>query len=95
MCGCFRVLSLKQGILFRGCAGALPSERPEELARGLLLIKRTSRRFSGMRALLNKIVTTNQEFESSFHRGSGVAQGNASGKLTLKFFGLLFSANYQ
>ena len=48
-----------------------------------------------MRALLNKIVTTNQEFESSFHRGSGVAQGNASGKLTLKFYGLLFSANYQ
>ena len=41
-----------------------------------------------MRALLNKIVTTNQEFESSFHRGSGEAQGNASGKLTLKFFGL-------
>ena len=33
-----------------------------------------------MRALLNKIVTTNQEFESSFHRGSGVAQGNASRK---------------
>ena len=42
-----------------------------------------------MRALLNKIVTTNEEFESSFHRGSGVAQGNSSRKLTLKFFGQL------
>ena len=39
-----------------------------------------------MRALLNKIVTTNQEFESSFHRGSGVAQGNASGKIDTEIF---------
>ena len=94
MCGCFRVLSLKQGILFRGCAGALPSERPRG-ACSRAISNQANERFSGMRALLNKIVTTNQEFESSFHRGSGVAQGNASGKLTLKFFGLLFSANYQ
>ena len=41
-------------------------------------INQVNKPFSGMRALLNKIVTSSQEFESSFHRGSGVAQGNAS-----------------
>lgn len=64
MSGCFRVVSLEQSIQFPGArvcrwAGARAPRRACSRAN----INQVNKRFSWMKALLNKIVTTNQEFE--------------------------------